>query len=124
MQESGIAEARARNAGVSSWLDRYSQQKWHWAGHVVRMAETRLARRTTLWRDSEWWSVERFMPHRPVHAQGGAQHVRWEDDLHNCASHQGWIPWRVKASYDSKDQWNTYAEGFSRWVSRSFHCIY
>ena len=75
------AEARARNAGVRSWLDACSQQKWHWVGHVMRMAASRLAQRTSLLRDAEWWSVERHIPHRPHHAQGGAQHVRWEDDL-------------------------------------------
>ena len=63
------AEMRAWNAGVSSWLDRFSQLKWHWAGHVVRMAESRLARRTSLWRDSEWWNAEKFLPNRPLHAQ-------------------------------------------------------
>ena len=86
-----IARFMAHQAGVRMWLETHLQSKWCWAGHVMRMDTTRLAKRGLEWRDSQWWSAESELPSALRFRRPGRTHwFRYEDDLKRFALHSGW----------------------------------
>ena len=93
------ARKHAKDARVRFWLEAHLRKKWSLAGHVARMAEDRLAKRATVWRDSFWWAIEGSMPiasrcQRPVRTRW----LRWEDELRRYASSDcGGMPWQETA---------------------------
>ena len=91
------AEANAKESGATCWLSTALSNKWKWAGELSRMSLERWASRTTFWRDSKWWS---FQPRggssygaRPMRARPGYI-PRWENELNQFASLQGWTSWQ------------------------------
>ena len=113
------AELKAKDAGIKCWLTQVMHMKWHWAGKLWRMEEERLAKRSTFWRDSEWWSFQlrgaSAYGVRPMRARPG-NILRWEDDLRKYALSQGWDNWQSKASCESF--WNDHANLFAAWAWR------
>ena len=99
----------AKKVRICFWLQTHIRNKFLWAGHVVRMAGTRLARRATEWRDNDWWKLEsatyghlrQKRPHR-------TRWFRWDDDLTRFATHKGWSSWKDEAK--KRD-----TEGKARW---------
>ena len=114
-----IAEKRARDTGIECWLMQFLHMKWRWAGRLVRMTSERLAKRSTFWRDSEWWQ---FQPQggsaygvRPFRARPG-NILRWEDDMRKFAKSRGWSSWQVEASNETS--WENLGDQFAEWAWR------
>eukprot|EP00973_Karenia_brevis_P023804 3282007-Karenia_brevis.AAC.1 len=77
------------------WTEAHLQSKFLWAGHVMRMNQNRLARRATVWRDSQWWLEELKHPsHLRVTRQHRTHWFRWEEELKRFAAHKGWTSWQ------------------------------
>ena len=92
------ARSLAQQAGVRMWLETHLKSKWCWAGHVMRMDTTRLAKRGLEWRDSQWWSAESETPSATHFRRPGRTHwFRYEDDLKRYALHSGWPSWQAIA---------------------------
>jgi hypothetical protein len=93
------ARTAAKNAGVRFWVEAQLQKKWSWAGHVLRMSDDRLAKRSTIWRDSSWWALEEAMPvsHR-CRRPRKTRWCRWEDELRRfaCVQNTG-VAWQCMA---------------------------
>ena len=114
-----IAEQRARGAGIKCWLTQFLQMKWHWAGKLARMTNERLAKRSTFWRDSEWWGHQvrgaSAYGLRPMRARPG--HVnRWENHIHKFSQTQGWDNWQEIAPNETV--WTDHADRFATWAWR------
>ena len=96
----------AKVAGIRMWEESHLKSKWCWAGHVLRMDPSRLARRAAEWRDSQWQATEYQLPaslriRRPTRKRW----FRWEDDLRRYATHCGWATWQSQAQVrDSNGQ--------------------
>ena len=82
------------------------------------MDQERLAKRVTLWRDSEWW---RDQPRgasaygfRPMRARPG-NILRWEDDLRKFAESLDWGSWQ---SIARSTEWGDFSEQFGNWAWR------
>ena len=112
-QSTKQAEVKARDAGVECWLTDALRRKWVWAGKLVRAEPERLARRCTVWRDSEWWTQQprgaSAYGARPMRAKPG-HFSRWENDLINFSRHQGWASWQVEARCE--ETWMSMTEQF------------
>lgn len=106
------AEQRLATVGLEPWLDKYLRKKWYWAGHVSRMSPDRWAQRVTTWRNHDWWTVEKTMLHRPVHAQVGAQPLKWETDLVRFARQRHRHSWTRCGAELSRENWNALADDF------------
>ena len=106
------ARSLAQKAGVRMWLDTHLQNKWCWAGHVMRMHDTRLARRGLEWRDSLWWSEEsEILAALRLRQPGRAHWFRWEDQLKQYALHSGWSSWQaVEQKRDASGQASEWLE--------------
>jgi len=48
---------------MTSWEEQALEGKWEWAGHAMRMKPTRIAYRTTTYRDNLWWRQSTLMMH-------------------------------------------------------------
>ena len=113
----------AREVGIRFWLQRHISDKFRWAGHVVRMEPTRLARRATEWRDNEWWQeeVETFA-HMRVKRPKRTKWFRWEDDLRRYALQKRWRCWKEEArkrdAAGKASWWHSHVEDFVRTVVR------
>ena len=90
----------------------------HGAGHVARMAEARLARRTTEWRDSQWNVEEQKLPsslrlRRPRRGRW----FRWEDEIRNFAAATGTDHWKVQARRrgpsGAAEEWAAQSDAFA-----------
>ena len=51
------AKAFCQDNKISSWSDRLRFRYLSWFGHVARMSDDRLAKRTTFWRGLDWWRL-------------------------------------------------------------------
>jgi len=102
------ARKSAQAVGIRFWLEAHLRAKWTWAGHVLRMDPSRLACRSTQWRDSVWWTKEIAFPvslrmHRPHRTHW----FRWEDDLRRYAADRCWSSWQSVAQ-KRDEQGNAY----------------
>ena len=89
------AKKLAAEAGIRFWISAHLRSKWSWAGHVVRMDATRLARRATEWRDSKWQAEESMNPASTrLRRPGCSRWFRWEDELKQYAAISGWSSWQ------------------------------
>ena len=114
-----IAVTKAKEAGIECWLTQFLHMKWKWAGKVCNMTEERLAKRATIWRDSEWWKDQprgaTAYGIRPMRARPG-NILRWEDELRKFSESQGWDSWQQTALNDRT--WTTHADSFVAWAWR------
>ena len=106
-------EQLSDSAAITCWQSQYLRAKWVWAGRVATMDGSRIAARTTFWRDSEW-CVEQGQNRTAWRARPGNRR-RWEDDLRRFAVWKGWSCWkRFAATAD----WSESIESFVEWASR------
>ena len=107
------ARAAARKAGVRFWVAAYLEAKWKWAGHVMRMAPDRPAKRITEWRDSEWCVIDEALRGRDRTRRPYKQRwFRWEDCLRQFATKRRWTSWQSVAQ--NRDQWRGESMRFAR----------
>ena len=95
------AREHAIQCGIRFWVPTYLQTKWRWAGHVMRMDSTRLARRATEWRDSEWNAIEEALHGRSknrIKRPYKQRWFRWEDALRQHAKQRDWQSWQSKVT--------------------------
>ena len=93
-----VAEDKARNAGVSCWVESYLKAKWRWGGKIICMPANRWAKRMTQWRDHTWWEQQsKGTVGCPIRSRPG-RFSRWEDEFVSYAKHAGWDSWVVAAS--------------------------
>ena len=84
------AEEKARTAGTPCWVERQLKEKWRWAGKTANMERERWARRTTEWRNNDWWNSQaKRTLSCPVRSRAGRFH-RWEDEFVSFAQHNHW----------------------------------
>ena len=93
------AIAAAKQSKIRFWHEAFLRSKWSWAGHVLRMERTRLARRAAEWRDSVWQAAETtdIPQHLRIRRPWRTHWFRWEDDLRRFASTCGWTSWQAVA---------------------------
>ena len=111
----------AKDVGIRFWLQAHLKKKFLWAGHVVRMAEARLARRATEWRDNQWTRLEfETFGHLRIKRPRRTRWFRWEDDLRRFADHKGWASWKHEAqkrdSGGNASWWISQSDEFVRFV--------
>ena len=111
------AVCAAKEHGVRLWKEAQLKNKWNWAGHVLRMDVSRIARRAVEWRDSEWQATEYLMPnHLRIRRVGRKRWFRWEDDLHRYANHCGLVSWQKETQ--QRDNWLAHCDGFVKFIKR------
>ena len=54
IRATSVARTIAQDAGIRFWQANHLKSKWHWAGHVCRMGDEGVAKRSTKWEGSEW----------------------------------------------------------------------
>jgi hypothetical protein len=93
-----VARKHSQSAGIRMWAEASLRAKWQWAGHVARMDESRLAKRTSEWRDSEWWRTEQELPQALISRRPRrGKWFRWENDLRQYAEYSSWDSWKKVA---------------------------
>ena len=97
----------------------YLQRKWIWAGKLMRMQNSRWAKRVTTWRDNEWWSRQPRDCLRPVR-RCRKYWFRWEDSLRKFSEHLGWQHWQQLANETTEQQWEQHTVGFCNFIYRKF----
>jgi hypothetical protein len=118
------AVAEAKQTGIRMWVDAHLKSKWCWAGHAIRMAEGRLARRGLEWRDSVWWTTEvllfsgQLRLRRPMRTHW----FRWEDDLKRYAAICGWASWQsvaqLRDEFGHASKWLQHCEAFVKYTRK------
>ena len=103
----GPGGAKAGLAGLQSWVVKYFEKKWRWAGKIGKMTSERWARRLTVWRDAKScrWNEEVLHSWRPKR-KAGRPHLRWEDALVKFIGED----WMQLASSDS--DWQSQEDSF------------
>ena len=110
------ARSVAKDVPIRFWSEAHLRSKWRWAGHVMRMHEDRLARRSVVWRDSAWQADENRMPESlRMRRSRSTRWFRWEDELRHFAQTLGEAPWQELAR--DRDQWQSLADDFIKYAS-------
>ena len=112
------SEEKAREVGVDCWLKQYLKKTFEWAGKKCHMSEERLAKRVTLWRDSEWLQDQlkgaSAYGARPLRARPG-NILRWDDDFRKFANTQNLQNLQTKAN---TEEWSAFREKIVDWAWR------
>ena len=110
------ADHRAREAGVACWTESFLRSKWRWAGKIANMSPERWAKKTTDWRNHDWWSNQsRGTLTCPTRSRPG-RFVRWEDDIVSFGKDKGWASWSEMAKLP--ETWQTFEDEYVKYTWR------